>query len=250
MKHVLVGFLLSGLLVTGAHSESYIASIHCGNAQFDVVPLDSNFEIVKNWFGFINKKSDSISLLSFYFYPDGCASSVSQPENEQVRCMYLYSVSDNNNIIVTKPSEHANALSIYEKYIFDSDILTSAEIVKDDSPAALFGSVFNKPKVAYRKLVLNNSPFCDFDYDNSTDKQNECNKNTFSYMNCNAGQLVDICNGVAFWKKQTDCCDEISPYKITTEKITSKNYDFYKPYSNYFDDKPQHCALKTGIINQ
>ena len=46
-------------------------------------------------------------------------------------------------------------------------------------------------------------------------------------MNCNAGQLIDVCNDYAFWRVKEDCCIDTSPYIIRTEKIQKENSDFY-----------------------
>ena len=71
-----------------------------------------------------------------------------------------------------------------------------------------------------------------------------CDKNTISYMNCNTGQLIDICNDYAFWRVKEDCCIDTSPYIIRTEKIQKENSDFYAPYMTHFDKEVYHCLLK------
>lgn len=79
----------------------------------------------------------------------------------------------------------------------------------------------------------------------------DCNKKGLDYANCNAGQLVDICKGFAYWKNKIDCCDKNSNYNISKEKIDSKDTkEFYKKYITKFDNKVYHCALKTGIIDK
>lgn len=73
-----------------------------------------------------------------------------------------------------------------------------------------------------------------------------CDKNSIHYLNCNAGQLIDICNNIAFWKVRKDCCIDDSVYVIRTEKISAENRDFYAPYITSFNTEVYHCLLKTN----
>lgn len=76
-------------------------------------------------------------------------------------------------------------------------------------------------------------------------------QNKLHYYNCSAGQLLDICNNIAYWKRQIDCCDKNSEYIIITEAVNSnaKTKEFYKDYMNKFNLQSYHCALKAGKIN-
>ncbi len=77
----------------------------------------------------------------------------------------------------------------------------------------------------------------------------ECDKNSLSYLNCNAGQLVDVCGDTAYWKVRIDCCDQNSNYRIDANKIeTEQDVRFYKDYMRSFDEQVYHCALKIGEI--
>lgn len=79
----------------------------------------------------------------------------------------------------------------------------------------------------------------------------ECNTKGLAYKNCNAGQLIDICKNIAYWRKQIECCDKKSGYEIYDEIINTKELkEFYKNYMTKFDEEVYHCALRLGKIEE